>query len=154
MTETMGTIGTMGILAVIAAGWFLISIIGNWLLFKKAGKPGWHSLIPILSTWDEYDICWTGGRGILYLILIVILNAIPSNTDDMVIVAIAVVLAIWIISLSFRQSMRLARSFGKGTMYGLFLFFFDRIARIILGLGSAEYVGKDGRKDNRARLNI
>ena len=40
------------------------------------------------------------------------------------------------------ESQKLARSFGKGFLYGLFLFFFDRFARVILGLSSARYVGK------------
>ena len=40
------------------------------------------------------------------------------------------------------ESQKLARSFGKGFLYGLFLFFFDRFARVILGLSGARYVGK------------
>ena len=33
-------------LAVIAV---ILLVIGRWRLFRKAGKPGWHSIIPILS---------------------------------------------------------------------------------------------------------
>lgn len=40
------------------------------------------------------------------------------------------------------ESRKLARSFGKGFLYALFLFFFDRFARVILGLGSTTYRGK------------
>ena len=33
----------------------LFLVIGRWCLFRKAGKPGWHSLIPLLSTYQEYE---------------------------------------------------------------------------------------------------
>ena len=32
----------------------VIAVVGAWKVFVKAGIPGWHSLIPILNT---YDIC-------------------------------------------------------------------------------------------------
>lgn len=32
--------------------WSVLAIVGRWLLFRKAGKPGWHS---ILET--EYEAC-------------------------------------------------------------------------------------------------
>jgi thiol-disulfide isomerase/thioredoxin len=47
----------------------LLLVIGRWRLLRKAGKPGWHSLIPLLSTYQEYDLCWKGWIGILALLL-------------------------------------------------------------------------------------
>ena len=40
------------------------------------------------------------------------------------------------------ESRKLARSFGKGFIYGLLLFFFGRFFRVLLGLSAAEYRGK------------
>jgi len=130
------------LLIVLAAGWFILNVIGNWLLFKKAGKHGWHSLIPFLNIWEEYDLCWEGSKGILYLLLMIGINMVPSSTENIMIIVITFLAGMWMLTLNFRQSMRLAKAFGKGKGYGWFLFFFDRIGRIILGLGSAEYVGK------------
>ena len=39
------------------------------------------------------------------------------------------------------QSLRLAKSFGKGTGFGICLILFGPIARMVLGFGSATYVG-------------
>ncbi len=126
---------------IIATTWTVLEIIGNWLLFRKAGKKGWHSIIPILNLYDEYDICWKGYKGIVCLIMVYLLSAF-AGADDVVLVVIAAVAGIWYLSLTFRQSIKLARAFGKGTGYGIFLFIFDRLGRIVLGLGRAEYVGK------------
>ena len=41
-----------------------------------------------------------------------------------------------------KQSLKLARSFGKGTGFGICLILFGPIARLVLGFGSARYIGK------------
>ena len=43
----------------------LVLVIGRWGLFRKAGKKGWHSLIPLLNAYDEYSMVWKGWIGIL-----------------------------------------------------------------------------------------
>ena len=43
----------------------LVLTIGRWGLLRKAGKPGWHSLIPLLSSYQEYAICWNGWFGLI-----------------------------------------------------------------------------------------
>ena len=40
------------------------------------------------------------------------------------------------------QSLKLAKCFGKGTGFGLFLILCGPIARLVLGLGKARYIGK------------
>ena len=39
------------------------------------------------------------------------------------------------------QSLKLAKAFGKGTGFGVCLILFGPIARLVLGFGSARYVG-------------
>ena len=55
----------------------------------------------------------------------------------------ALIAGVWVLLLQIRQSFKLARSFGHGFGFGLFLLIFDRLGRIILGLGKSQYVGKD-----------
>ena len=40
----------------VAGAMTLLRCIGDWIIFIKAGKPGWHSIITILHMYDEYDI--------------------------------------------------------------------------------------------------
>ena len=98
----------------------------------------------ILCTYDEYDICWSGSMGVLYVILMLVYNSISQDPDNKVMVFFTGVVGIIMLIIHFMQSMKLARSFGKGRLYGVFLFFFGGIARIILGLGDAEYIGRVG----------
>ena len=50
----------LGFLALSAFGGLFLTI-GRWCLLHRTGKPGWHSLIPFLSTYKEYSICGTDG---------------------------------------------------------------------------------------------
>ena len=37
--------------------WLVLGIIGDWMLFRKAGRPGILSLIPGVNLLVEYSIC-------------------------------------------------------------------------------------------------
>ena len=95
----------------------VIGIVGAWKVFVKAGIPGWHSLIPILST---YDLCRI---------------ALRENAG------LFTVLSILVFPVFIYPCIKLAKSFGKGTGFGILLFFFSFIAFPILGFGDAEYLG-------------
>lgn len=142
MMETIGIFG--GIFIIIVIWWFL-EIIGNWRLFEKAGKPGWHSIIPVLNMYDEYDICWHGALGIvLFLGLIVVNSVSPNQTSQSPFMTGLVGFAsVIVVLLQIIQSYKLAKVFGKGIGYTIFLILFDRIGRIVLGFSSAKYLGKD-----------
>ena len=55
-----GILASMSVAAVIIGiVWYVLQVIAYWKIFSKAGKPGWHSLIPILNNWDEIDLSWS-----------------------------------------------------------------------------------------------
>ena len=118
--------------------WLILAVVGSWLLFRKAGRLGILSLIPGVNLIVEYSICWSWIFGLIFFLLIGGANyyAGAEQTAHAGIAGIVTLILHWI------ESQKLARSFGKGFLYGLFLFFFDRFARVILGLSSARYVGK------------
>ena len=128
--------------AIASLVYYVLQVIGDWMLFKKAGKKGWHSVIPILNVYDEYDICWKGSRGILFLIFTGILNVGLAVQEQPFLIA-ALIAAVSALLLEIKQSFKLARSFGHGFGFGLFLLIFDRLGRVILGLGKSQYVGKE-----------
>jgi|GEM_PF-1976970 len=65
-------------------------------------------------------------------------NAAASSWQSILSIVFGIVMCV----LHWIESQRLAKSFGKGTGFGVCLFFFGPIARLILGFGSAQYVGK------------
>ena len=97
----------------------------------------------ILNAYDEYAICWRGGK----VFLLALLGAAAAvfgmvGQDNPVFFIGAAVAILWIFIIHWKQSMKLAAAFGKGPLYGLFLFLFYKLGRVVLGLSAAEYVGK------------
>ena len=123
----------------------ILRIIGDWMIFKKAGKPGWHCIIPIFNMYQEFDICWKGSRGIIAFILMTILGALggsgPEGVSEGILIVICL-LSIWLIIIQWKDSRRLSWAFGKGSIFGAFMFFFGGLGRLILGLGGVEYQGR------------
>ena len=95
----------------------ILAIAGMWKVFVKAGVPGWHSIIPILNI---YDVCKIALR------------------DS---VGLFTVLSILVFPVYIYPCIKLAKSFGKGTGFGICLFLFSFITYPILGFGDAEYLG-------------
>ena len=126
------------IIIIALAAWLIFSIVGSWLLFRKAGRLGILSLIPGVNLMVEYSICWSWIFGLIFFLLLGGANYFAGAEQTMPAGAAGIIAVI----LHWIESQKLARSFGKGFLYGLFLFFFDRFARVILGLSSARYVGK------------
>ncbi len=124
--------------------WYVLVIVGDWKLFEKAGKPGWHSLIPFLNMYDEYDLCWNGSAGIVYMIALAVSMGLTTGESQPTGFAavIALIACILVVVLRIMQSIKLAKAFGKGIGFAIFLMIFERIGRIILGFGNDEYRGK------------
>ena len=97
----------------------VVCIAAFWKVFTKAGQPGWAAIIPIYNVYIMLKIV---GRPAWWLILFLI---------PLVNIAIAVIIAI-----------DMAKSFGQTPAFGIvLLFFLSVIGYLILGFGSARYVG-------------
>ena len=118
--------------------WLVLGIVGDWMLFSKAGRSGILSLIPGVNMLVEYSICWSGWIGLINFLLLGGVTYIYDSETA----APAGIAGLIVVILHWVESQKLARCFGKGFVYGLFLFFFDRIGRVCLGLSSAKYIGK------------
>ncbi len=94
----------------------VLSVVGLWKLFAKAGKPGWAALIPIYNTCMVIDMA---GKPIWWVILLFI---------PFVNIVVSVLVAIG-----------LAKKFGRGTGTAIGLIFLPFIFLLILAFGSAEY---------------
>ena len=134
-----------GAIGVLTIAWIVLQIIADWKIFTKAGEPGWKSIIPFYNYYTEYKMCWNGGYGLLFAAAFYINNLISSgkNLQNWQTILFALLFVVMLV-LHFKQSLKLAKAFGKGTGFGVCLFVFGPIARMVLGFGSARYVGKDG----------
>ncbi|WP_022762395.1 DUF5684 domain-containing protein [Butyrivibrio sp. AD3002] len=134
MTESM-----VAILGIVGIGFFtLLIIIANWRIFKKAGLPGWYSIIPVYNIYLQYKLCWEGWIGIVSLSLGVVV-AVMSATGVNPVVIGGLTLLSFLIQTIF--CFKLAKAFGKGFFMGLVLMFTAGLGRVILGFGRSRYVG-------------
>ncbi|MCL4869835.1 MAG: signal peptidase I [Anaerolineae bacterium] len=99
-------------------------IAAQWKIFVKAGKPGWAAIVPIYNIVILLELV---GRPLWFIILffIPLLNVVA-----------AILLAI-----------DLALSFGKDMVYAILIILFSPIMLLVLGFGSAEYVGPGAAKN-------
>ena len=110
--------GVSAVYVILSLAISVLTLVAMWKLFVKAGRAGWKCLIPFYNTYCLYDIAW--GNGWLFLLMFV-----PC---------VNVVVGIMML-------FKLAKAFGQGTGFGFCLLFLNTIFILILGFGSAEYVG-------------
>jgi hypothetical protein len=117
--ETSGA--GVGALLLYVAVVYAIVVIPYWVIFTKAGQPGWPALIPIYSTYILLKVIGRPGWW-LFLFLIPFVNFV-----------------IYII-----VSNELSKSFGHGVGFTFGLIFLSIIFLFILAFGSSTYRGPAG----------
>ncbi len=94
----------------------LVLVISNWVMFDKAGQPGWAAIIPFYNLYILLKIARRPGWWLLLYFLPV--------------VSIVITLIVGI---------DIAKNFGKGVGFGIGIFIFPYIFVPILAFGSATY---------------
>ncbi len=123
--------------------WHILQAVADWKIFSKAGRPGILAFIPIVNIYVEYGICWSKFMGLIYLVCVGITSYVsgvqePSST----LTTLSGVASVAALVLHIVQSIKLAKSFGKGVGYGILLILFGPLARLFLGLGDSRYIGR------------
>lgn len=97
---------------------FILTVVGMWKVFEKAGIDGWKALIPVYNIYlIVTEIC---GKPWWYLLLffIPIVN-----------------IFVWVII-----CVGVANSFGRPLIFGLALAIFPMIVYLILGFNDDKYI--------------
>ena len=100
----------------------VLLIVSMWMIFKKAGKPGWAAIVPFYNIYVEYEITW--GSGWRFLMLL-----IPFYN----------------IILAIQTQVKLAKAFGKGGGFAVGLIFLPYVFQPILAFSDAAYLGVPGK---------
>lgn len=119
--STMSTVPIM-VSTIISLILGIIAIVAMWKIFKKAGKPGWASIIPIYNSVVMFQICGMNP----WLLLLAIIPFVNFVTAPI---------------LAILMNVNLAKKFGKGGGFAVGLIFLNFIFTLILAFGDSEYQG-------------
>lgn len=97
----------------------IFSLITTWIIFKKAGQPGWAAIIPIYN-------------------LIIMLKVVKLDWWH-IFILLFVPFATVVYAIIIR--LKLAKLFGKSTAFGVLSIFFSLITDAIIAFGEAKYEG-------------
>ena len=119
----------------------ILLLIAMWILFKKAGEPGWKVLIPFYNIYIWCKIIWD--KNIFWIILALSLAStifnVPSFGDVGALISAACEIALFVFYIIMDIKTSFAYGRGAGTAVGLI--FLPVIFTLILAFGSATYVG-------------
>jgi hypothetical protein len=131
------------VFSVIAIVWYVVYIIAGWKIFQKAGEAGWKSLIPFYNIYIQFKFSWKTVMVWPYLICGIAGTAMSMNADS-TISMIGGLLNLAYLVLMIISYVKLAKAFGKGGGFAVGLLFLEPIFIMILGFGSAQYIGPEG----------
>ena len=119
----------------------ILHIIGVWNVFKKAGEPGWKSIIPFYNTYILYKISWNPMWFWLVLLGGLIGAGLLSFATVTVCVILGALIELFTIIVRLVMYYRLCLSFGWGVGKYLLTILFAPIMFMVMGFGKSVYVG-------------
>lgn len=132
--------------AVAALGFAILEAAASWFLFKKAGEPGWKSLIPIYNGYVAYKIAW---RTEFFWVALLLSNLGDLLWDwgngegPLLALLFGGLLLVLYAVLDFFYCVKLARAFGKGLLFAIGLVVLKPVFIFLLAFSSAQYRGAD-----------
>ena len=131
--------GIMLVVVLISLAVAIVSIIGMWKMFTKAGEEGWKSIIPIYNMITLCKIVGVSPWWILIVFVSGLLGIIPI-LGSLLNLAVSIYFSILL-------CVSTANSFGKDTGFAVGLFFLSPIFYCILGFGKDTYKGANPMND-------
>ncbi|MBO4879617.1 MAG: hypothetical protein J5544_05105 [Clostridia bacterium] len=110
-----GLIGLVVFIIMLSCAAAAITIVANWKIFKKAGVPGWMSIVPFLNIYKAFEIAWNKKMGVAAIVLTAIVTGLSSITS---IVTNAFVI---FENLEMADSVRLSSSASAGWLAAVFV---------------------------------
>ena len=106
------------ILAIVVIALIILGIACEWIIFQKAGEPGWKSIVPLYNMYTMFKFSW--GNGWLFLLMLV------PVVD---------------IFVSLMLAYKFSKSFGHGIGFCILYLLLPIVALPMLAFGNSRYVG-------------
>ena len=111
---------------------YVVTVVGLWKMYVKAGRPGWAAIIPIYNWWVWVEMIGRPRWWFWALVASVLLSWIP---------VVGVILGILMFVLYLMGCLDMAKAFGRGAGTGIGLWLVPFVFAPILGFGDAQYLG-------------
>lgn len=139
-----GVAAFMGAYLVVVLVLAIVMLIAYWKIFKKAGEPGWKSIIPVYNSYTLYKFTWETKFFWIFLGVSFVAGIISgllgsSSGAGLAVSAIGSLIGCVI---TIMQLHKLSKAFGHGVGFTLGLIFLSPIFVLILAFGKSEYQGK------------
>lgn len=133
-----GLLGAMAtLIGVFGIVWFFVSALGYFKMFQKAGQRAWMAFIPLLRDYVRFKMSWNMKAFVIYIACFAVGQILEATGNPLLTLAALVFMIVALVHM-VKLDIRLARSFGKGTGWGVLLLFFPFVVSLILGFGKAE----------------
>ena len=145
--DVLKTLGTLIAIILIPFLLFMLliiifQIIGEWKMFKKAGKNGWEAIIPYYNTWTLIEI--SGCKWWYFLISIgssflsfnITLNLNDSSLNFNLLEGVGTLVNYFIM---YSVNYNIAKKFNKDYWYAIGMTLLPFVFYPILGLGKSEF---------------
>lgn len=123
--------------AIISLAISIAVLAAMWKILNKAGEPGWKILIPVYNLYIMYKIAWKTS-------MFWIMMGITVFSFIMTLVGVAFltyICAIAAMVIGIIYIVKLAKAYGKDGGFAVGLILLSPIFMMILGFGSAKYIG-------------
>ena len=121
------------VVSILILVFYLLSVIGKWKVFSKAGIAGWKSVIPI---YNKYFFCQICGLNTIWVWIL-----LGSAIVSILVPPLAFVYSLALIYFLILQALSLSKSFGKSDGFAIGLIFAAPIFYLLLGSKRSEYKG-------------
>lgn len=133
-------------ICLIALAAAVVTIIGQWKVFEKAGKPGWAAIVPFYNSYVIYQI---GGFPPLLMLLNIgvsvfgimssFFSSFAEYYQEFIVISLMIsgILSLASLALTVVEvltSINIAKRFGKSELYGFGLAFLPFVFYMMLGL--------------------
>ena len=151
MSELISIIGVTALLCLIGIFSVLgiLTLISQWVIYTKAGQPGWAVLVPIYATFVHLRVIrrpaqwgWVilGTSTVQFFLSLYEQFALSADAREPTwAFVLSILLSLVLMVYGIRMTHGIARVFGKTTVFTLGLLFLPYIFYPILAFGNAPY---------------
>ena len=122
--------GMMIVMWLIGIVFAVLTIVGLWKTFRKAGLPGWAAIVPF---YNEYNVVKMSNRP-LWFFWAMLAGSLLAWIPFLGWLLVLGIFVLWVFI-----ALDVAANFGQGTGFAILLIIFPMIMFLVLGFGPAQF---------------